>query len=121
MHRSLLVQFHTPGSKQTSFRSTKRGLNRTKKIIAKYHLPPSIACKVCEKIVKNRVINFGKTWVFLTQIISGFLKASQLRYNYLPATMTGPHPETNQHLLMSYSSISFKFSTQFCMNVCSSN
>ena len=50
MHRSLLVQFHTPGNKQTSFRSTKRGLKRTKKIIAKYHLPPSLACKVSEKI-----------------------------------------------------------------------
>ena len=35
--------------------------------------------------------------------------------------MTGPHLETNQHLQMSYSSISLKLSIQFPTNVCSSN
>ena len=74
MHRSLLVQFHTPGNKQTSFRSTKRGLKRTEKIIAKYHLPPSIACKVCEKIVKKRVINFWQYLGIFNPIQFGFLE-----------------------------------------------
>ena len=74
MHRSLLVQFLTPGNKQTSFRSTKRGLKRTKKIIAKYHLPPSIACKVCENSVKKRVINFWKNLGIFNPIQFGFLE-----------------------------------------------
>ena len=60
-----------PGNKLTLFRSTKKGSKTDKENYRQIPLT-SIACKVCEKIVKQHVINFWQDLGVLNVIQFGF-------------------------------------------------
>ena len=92
-----------PGNKLTLFRPNKKGSKTDKGNYGQISLT-SIACKVCEKIVKQRVINFWQDLGVLNEIQFWFLE--------------GKSTVTQLHLLTSYFSISLKRSIQSLRSAC---